>query len=74
MKRAQYVALYEIDGKKILRFIYLEYPDGMIPPPEIRLGKPLESVHTYTYAEDQSAIAAMYGVSQQAVSRWSRMS
>lgn len=67
MSRSQYVALFETGkkGANYFRFAYLEYDDGLIPPPKV-------SVHgvEYTYSPNQYTTALIFKTTQQNVSRW----
>lgn len=73
---ARYVALYwrpDDLGGSYFRTLLLRYEEGMIPPPVIKLamGAPAKE-HEFFYANTQTEIATIYGLSQQTVSRWLR--
>jgi hypothetical protein len=72
MSKARYAAMYETGekGKNYFRFVYLEFPDGMIPPFKIEMGVPQHGVHEFGLADDQHALASIFSTSQQNVSRW----
>lgn len=71
IKRARYVALYRRGhGKSYLRFVHLDFPDGMIPPATISLGVPHAGVHEFGLADTQEEIARLFNTTQQSVSRW----
>lgn len=71
---ARYVALYETGerGGNYFRFVRLEFPDGMIPPPMIEMSVPHHGIHVFTYlhADTQAAIGSLFGIPQQTVGRW----
>lgn len=71
-RRVRYVALYEAGGKSYFRFVHVEFPDGMIPPPKIGMGVPRGGVHEFALADTQEEIAALFRTTQQSVSRWMR--
>ena len=70
--KARYAALYRTGrrGGNYFKFMYLDYPDELMPPPIIRMGKPMEGIHEFVWADDQHSLALAYDTSQQNISRW----
>lgn len=68
--RARYVALYRDGANSYFRFVHVQFPDGMIPPPTINMGVPHSGVHEFGRADTQEEIALLYDTTQQSVSRW----
>lgn len=65
MKKIQYAMRI---GKSI-PVIYLEIPEGMIPPPTITLYR-TPNEYVFHYAPDQQTIAKLWNLTQQTVSRY----
>jgi len=71
-RRARYAALYRKGADSYFRFVHIDFPDGMVPPPTIGMGVPHGGVHVFGLADTQEEVAGMFGTTQQSVSRWMR--